>query len=280
VDGEEPEELRAQGASLSERSDGWRMGLGQAVRLRGQIRDGGMGDTAAVGSGRRALCSDDWLPMAAIAARFPAALDRARLVRALALRWRARPTAFCSLYPGARTGWQGSEPDRRDRRQSERQERGKGGSRIDANGYDAAKKIKGKKRHAIVDTLGLTLGVSITPANVQDRDGFLPLLKEVRRLFVFLKRLFADGGYSGDDTRAAAKRLGRVELEIIKRSDAANGFMVLSKRWIVERTFGWLGRCRRLTKDFENLTRTQLAFVQLAMIRLMARRIARVSKTS
>jgi transposase len=77
------------------------------------------------------------------------------------------------------------------------------------------------------------LGVSITPANVQDRDGFLPLLKEVRRLFVFLKRLFADGGYSGDNTRAAAKRVGKVELEIVKRPDAAKGFIVLPKRWIV-----------------------------------------------
>jgi transposase len=124
------------------------------------------------------------------------------------------------------------------------------------------------------------LAVSITPADVQDCDGLLPLLKEARRLFVFLKRLFADGGYSGDETRAAAKRLGKVELEIVKRSDAAKGFVVLSKRGIVERTFGWLGRCRRLAKDFENLTRTQLAFAQLAMIRLMARRIARVSKTS
>ncbi len=122
------------------------------------------------------------------------------------------------------------------------------------------------------------LGVSITPADVQDRDGFLPLLKDVRRLFVFVKRLFADGGYSGDATWAATKRVGKVDLEIVKRSDVAKGFVVLPKRWIVERTFGWLGRCRRLAKDFENLSRTQLAFVQLAMIRLMARRIARLSK--
>lgn len=124
------------------------------------------------------------------------------------------------------------------------------------------------------------IGVSITPANVQDRDGFLPLLREARRVFVFLQRLFADGGYSGAETRAAAKRAGKVELEIVKRSDAAKGFVLLPKRWIVERTFGWLGRCRRLAKDFENLTRTQLAFVKLAMIRLMARRIARLSEIS
>lgn len=121
------------------------------------------------------------------------------------------------------------------------------------------------------------LGVAVTPASVQDRDGFLPLLKQVRRLFVFLKRLFADGSYSGVETAAAVKRVGKMGLEVVTGSDQAKGFVVLAKRWIVERTFGWLGRCRRLTKDFEHLTRTQLAFVQLAMIRLMMRRIARAS---
>jgi transposase len=124
------------------------------------------------------------------------------------------------------------------------------------------------------------LGLAVTPAHVQDRDGLLPLLKQVRRLFVFLRRLFADGSYSGTETAAAVKRIGKMGLEIVTRSDQARGFVVLRKRWIVERTFGWLGRCRRLTKDFENLTRTQLAFVQLAMIRLMMRRIARASNPS
>ena len=96
----------------------------------------------------------------------------------------------------------------------------------------------------IVDTLGLMLGLNVTPAGVQDRDGFLPLLKSVRRVFVFLERLFADGAYSGTATAAAAKRTGKVVLEIVKRSDNAKGFVVVAKRWIVERTFGWLGRCR------------------------------------
>jgi transposase len=147
-------------------------------------------------------------------------------------------------------------------------------------GYDAAKKIKGQKRHLIVDTLGLMLGLDVTPADVQDRDGFLPLLKSVRRMFVFLERLFADGADSGTATAAAAKRVGKVALEIVKRSDATKGFVVVAKRWIVERTFGWLGRCRRLAKDVENLTRTQIAFAQLAMIRLMTRRIARLCQSS
>jgi transposase len=78
----------------------------------------------------------------------------------------------------------------------------------------------------------------------------------------------------------AAKRVGKVSLEIVKRSDTTKGFVALPKRWIVERSLGWLGRCRRLAKDFENLTRTQLAFMQLAMIRLMTRRIARLCQTS
>jgi transposase len=117
----------------------------------------------------------------------------------------------------------------------------------------------------------------IHPASTQDRDGALPLLKEARRLFPFIKRIFADGGYQGAATAAAVKALGSWELEIVKRSDQATGFEVLPKRWIVERTFGWLGRCRRLAKDFENRTRTALAFLRLALIRLMLRRIARAS---
>ena len=119
------------------------------------------------------------------------------------------------------------------------------------------------------------LGVAVTPASVQDRDQIAPLLKEVRRLFPFLERAIADSGYQGATTAAVVKKAARLPLEIVKRSDTAKGFVVLPKRWIVERTFGWLGRCRRLAKDFENLARSHLAFVHLAMIRLMLRRIAR-----
>jgi len=124
------------------------------------------------------------------------------------------------------------------------------------------------------------LGVAVTPASVQDRDQIALLLKEVRRLFPFLERAIADGGYQGVTTATAVKKAARVPPEIVKRSDTAKGFVVLPKRWIVERTFGWLGRCRRLAKDFENLTRSHLAFVQLAMIRVMMRRIARLRAAS
>ena len=124
------------------------------------------------------------------------------------------------------------------------------------------------------------LGCAVLPGTVQDRDGCLGVLKEVRRLFPFLERVVADGAYQGKKTARAVRRAARAVLDIVKRSDAAQGFVGLPKRWIVGRTFGWLGRCRRLAKDFEGLTRTHLAFIQLAMIRLMLRRIARASQTS
>ena len=102
-----------------------------------------------------------------------------------------------------------------------------------------------------------------------------PLLKIAKRRFPSLARAIADGGYQGPATATAVREAAGIPLEIVKRSDAAKGFVVIPKRWIVERTFGWLGRCRRLAKDFENLTRSQAAFIILAMIRLMVRRIAR-----
>lgn len=93
-------------------------------------------------------------------------------------------------------------------------------------------------------------------------------------LFPFLKKLFADGGYQGPQFRKAlAKVMPGIDVEIVKRSDQAKGFTVLPKRWVVERTFAWLNRCRRLAKDFENLTRMALAFLKLASIRLMLRRL-------
>ena len=150
----------------------------------------------------------------------------------------------------------------------------RGGAEIDPIGYDAGKKVKGIKRHIVVDTLGMILIGQIQPASVQDRDGALPVLAEARRLFTFIKKIFADGGYQGEATATAVALIGHWELEIVKRSDTAKGFVVLPKRWIVERTFAWLGRC--LSKHVENLTRAALAFLRLAMIRLMMRRIARL----
>jgi transposase len=124
------------------------------------------------------------------------------------------------------------------------------------------------------------VGLCVSPADVQDRDMIAPLLKIARRKFPSLARAIADGGYQGPATAAAVRVEAKIPLEIVKRSDTAKGFKVLPKRWIVERTFGWFGRCRRLAKDFENLSRSHAAFVILAMIRLMLRRIVRLSQPS
>ena len=124
------------------------------------------------------------------------------------------------------------------------------------------------------------MSASIHPADVQDRDGALPLLAEARRAFPFIERIFADGGYQGSATAAAVRALGCWELEVVTRAGGVAGFKPLPKRWIVERTFSWLNRCRRLAKDFEHLARTALAFLRLAMIRLMLRRLTRHSNAT
>ena len=166
------------------------------------------------------------------------------------------------------------EPDRRDHRQPERQERGKRGPAIDPSGYDAGKKIKGKKRHILVDTQGLLMHAIVHAADVQDRDGGALLMARLFGAFPFLIKLYADGGYQGPEFQSAIKRiLARVHVEIVKRSGQATGFVVLPKRWIVERTFAWLGRCRRLAKDWECLNHKALAFLRWASIRLMLRKL-------
>ena len=120
------------------------------------------------------------------------------------------------------------------------------------------------------------LHVIVHPADIQDRDGGALLLSTLFGLFPFLKKLFADGGYQGPQfEQAVTKILPELQVEIVKRSDQAKGFEILPKRWVVERTFAWLGRCRRLAKDFENLTRIALAFVKLASIRFMLRRLCK-----
>ena len=159
-------------------------------------------------------------------------------------------------------------------RLAKRQERRKRGAWIDPNGYDAGKKIKGKKRHILVDTQGLLMAAIVHPANIQDRDGGLLLLASLFGLYPFLRRLFADGGYQGPVFEKGVARLFKeLKVDIVKRSDKAEGFVLLPRRWIVERTLAWFNRCRRLAKDWENITRNALAFLQWASIRLMIRKI-------
>jgi transposase len=111
-------------------------------------------------------------------------------------------------------------------------------------------------------------------ADIQDRDGGMLVMATLFGLYPFLLKLYADGGYLGAQFQTALRTvLRQVNLEIVKRSDAANGFVVLPKRWIVERTFAWFGRCRRLAKDWESRNHSALAFLKLASIRLMLRKI-------
>jgi len=148
-------------------------------------------------------------------------------------------------------------------------------------GYDGGKRIAGRKRHLIVDTLGLVLWVVVTAAHVQDRDGATELLlalfarikKSKYSRWCRLKLIWADGGYRGELIDWVKRTLGWT-LEIVEKLEGQVGFQVLPKRWIVERTFAWLNRQRRLSKDYERLPETSEAFVYVAMIRLMLRRLA------
>jgi putative transposase len=141
-------------------------------------------------------------------------------------------------------------------------------------GYDAGKKIKGRKRHIITDTQGFLVGTVVHAADIQDRDGAPDVLASIRHSFPWLRHVFADGGYAGDKLRTALTSIGKWTIEIIKRSDRAKGFEILPRRWVVERTFAWLGRNRRLAKDFERTIESATAWLYLASIQLIIRRIA------
>jgi putative transposase len=141
-------------------------------------------------------------------------------------------------------------------------------------GYDAGKKIKGRKRHIVTDTSGFLIFILVHAADIQDRDGAVDVLKAIRNRFPWLRHVFADGGYAGDKLRNALRGNGDWTLEIIKRSDKARGFEVLPRRWVVERTFAWLGRCRRLAKDWEQSIESSTAWATIASIRMLTRRIS------
>jgi transposase len=143
------------------------------------------------------------------------------------------------------------------------------------SGYDAHKNVKGRKRHLLVDTLGLPLSVYVSPADIQDRAGARLLLAGLKPFVPRLKKIWADGAYSGERLAGRLEQRDGWELEIVERDPQAKGFEVLPKRWIVERTFSWLIRNRRLSKDYERLVQTSETFIEIAMIRLILRRLAR-----
>jgi len=140
-------------------------------------------------------------------------------------------------------------------------------------GYDAAKRITGRKRHILVDTLGLVLVVVVHSADLQDYEGAHLVLENIKQKFKRLKVIFADSIYGKAGLPEFLEQWYRVILQTVQRPVEAEGFVVLPKRWIVERTFAWLGRYRRLSKDYERLTENSETVIRIAMIQLMLKRL-------
>ncbi len=142
-------------------------------------------------------------------------------------------------------------------------------------GYDAGKKIKGRKRHIVTDTEGNLLASITHVADIQDRDGAANVIKLALATYPRLTHIFADGGYAGNKLRDAMAEIDGPTIEIVKRPSGITGFGVIARRWVVERTFAWLGRCRRLAKDWERSIASSHAWTLIASIRRSARHIAR-----
>jgi putative transposase len=142
-------------------------------------------------------------------------------------------------------------------------------------GLDAAKRIKGRKRHIVTDTEGFLLAALVHPANIQDVHGAVPLLRALRRSFPKLRCIFADRVYRGAQLPAALADCGPWSIQIVQRPEGVKGFQLVPRRWVVERTLAWSNRCRRLAKDFEATIASATAWLLLAHIRLLVRRLAR-----
>jgi transposase len=142
-------------------------------------------------------------------------------------------------------------------------------------GYDAGKRLKGRKIHALVDTEGLPMKVVVHSAGMQDRDGAALVLARIRNHFPWLELIWADAGYDARQVKTAVAAIPVIRIEIVRRTDDLSGFKVQPRRWVVERTFSWFGRNRRLAKDYENLADTLAAFLAIAAIRIALKRLAR-----
>jgi putative transposase len=144
-------------------------------------------------------------------------------------------------------------------------------------GFDAAKKVRGRKRHLVTDTQGLPLALLVHPANIQDNHGAVPLLAALRRTFPRLRYVVADRVYRGKKLRKAIAAFGRWRIKIVTRSERTGTFKPEPTRWVIERTFAWIGRNRRLAKDFERTTASSEAWFLIASAKLLSRRLARTS---
>ena len=251
------------------------MGADRADDPAGQARRPSARGECSRGFQRDLLRAFDGLPMAG-AAEGPAAEEHgAFLLHAVGVGRHTGAHPSRALCRDARARGPRGEPDGRDHRQPERQGGSKGGSTLDPQGFDAGKKVTGRKRHILVDTLGLLLSVVVHPADVQDRDGApLVLDRRTRRLFPFIERS-SRCRLSGTEDRTPPSPAPAPGSSRSSSAPNLHHFVVLPKRWIVERTLAWISRNRRLARDFERYARTVAAFVRLAMIRIMLRRLTR-----
>lgn len=223
---------------------------------------------------RDLLCLEEWLPLADVARRLSALV-----YRLLSLPKVLYERALASDLPGPPRGregegQQGARLLHSRHGLSERKTIEEG---AESNGYDAYKNVKGRKRHLLVDTLGLPLSVHVTPASVQDRVGARLLLVGLKPLMPRLRKIWADGAYGGEKLAKWCEQQGGWELEVVERDREVEGFRVLAKRWIVERTFGWLRRDRRLARDYERKVQTSETLIEVAMIRLILKHLARAA---
>lgn len=142
-------------------------------------------------------------------------------------------------------------------------------------GFDPAKRMKGRKRHLVTDTEGSLLVVQVHPADIQDNHGAVPLLKAARRAFARLRHIFADRVYRGPKLLNAISDVGRWTIEVVTRTQNVGSFKAEPRRWVIERTFAWFGRNRRLAKDFEKTIASAEAWIMMASVKLLSRRLAR-----
>ena len=212
------------------------------------------------------VCAADRMRLADAAARPASLANSVQVLPQVDTGWNVGKSPSDTSPQRPRGGGQKPNSQRSYHRQPVGQDDRKGGPR----GYDAGKKVMGRKRHIVVDTVGLLLAVVVHPADIQDRDGAKLVFNRLLGRFPQLRLIWADAGYAGQLIEWVMSVSGWV-LEIVRRPRNSHQFEVLPRRWVVERTLAWLGRCRRLSKDYEALPATTEAWVHLAMIHLMVR---------